>query len=171
MKKILAVLILMLMPVVAFAGINVSSDVNRDTIVAYASFTSTTTVETTVTFNVSENATTATSGTSWTVPTKYNGFKMQALTASCKALGGTPAASAATLKMYVNSIQQGMPYQVACPTTVAASAAAFPSIPVIFPDGLMLKPGSVISFTLTLTVWTASDNTPVLNLGWFGYEY
>lgn len=170
MKKILFCLfILFALCSLSYAGTNTSVDVGRDTKAMLASFTSTTTVETSVNFQVSTNSgSLSTAASSYTVTTGKS-FRVQAISGACRG-GGTPATSTATLKFKVNGIQQGQPYQVACPTTTTASAASFPSLPINIPDGVEYRAGSIITFTLTLTAWSAS-NTPILDLGLYGYEY
>ena len=94
---------------------------------------------------------------------------VQTIAAACRGGGSSPAASTATLKIKVNGVQQGQNYQVACPTTATASATNFPSLP-IWMD-LDIRAASAITFTLTLSNWSSSVNTPILDLSVFAYEF
>jgi hypothetical protein len=172
MKKILVGIsvILLFASVSAFAGIATTIDPVRDTKVMLASFTTTTTVSTQPTFQVSTNAMTLTTAAATYTVTAGKTFNIQSITAACRGGGSSPQASTATLTILVNSVQQGQPYQVACPTTAAASSAAFPSLPVMIPNGINYQPGSVLSFTITVSTWSAT-NTPILDMSLYGYEF
>ena len=112
---------------------------------------------------------TYTGGSSYTVPVGKT-FKIQNLTAACRGGGASPQATAATLTFYANSVQQGQSYQAACPNSTTATAVTFGALPSIFPNGLDFKPGTVFSFTISTSAWSAT-NTPILDLTLYGYEF
>lgn len=135
-----------------------------------AGFTSTAIAETPISFQVSsDGGVLSGAAVSYTV-TAGKKFRVMGITAQMRAGGTTPAASTATLKMKVGGNLQGMAYQIAVPTTLNASPAVFPGI-IVLADGWELPAGAVISFTLALTTWTATTNTPIIDIGLIGYEY
>ncbi|MGZ4465208.1 MAG: hypothetical protein ACXVW0_07615 [Nocardioides sp.] len=136
-----------------------------------AAFTSTAAAETAISFQVSSaGGALSAAAASYTVTTGKT-LRLQTLHATLRAGGTTPAASLGTLKMKVGGNQQLQALLVAAPTSATASPAAFVGTPLHFPDGLDLPGGSVLSFTLTLSAYTALTNTPIIDLSAVGFEY
>jgi hypothetical protein len=137
----------------------------------FSAFTSTAAAETAISFQVASSfGAPAVAAASYTV-TAGTTLRIQQIDAVMRAGGTTPAASLATLKIKVGGNQQGRAFTVAVPTTVAAGPAVFPGMPVPFPDGFEIPAGSVLSFTLTLSAFTAAVNTPIIDINVTGFEY
>lgn len=145
-------------------------DAGRAGKVFTASFTSTAAAETPINFQVSTDGGALTAAAASYTVTAGKKLRIMGMTAQMRAGGTTPAASLATLKVKIGGNLQGMPYQTASPTSTTVTPSIFPGI-IVLADGWELLAGSVISFTLTLSAFTATTNTPVIDVGLIGYEY
>lgn len=148
-------------------------DAGRAVKMMFSAFVSTALAETAINFQVSTaGGAPSVAAASYTM-TAGKTLRIQTIVAQMRAGGSAPAASLATFKIKVGGNQQGQAFMVACPTTVAAGPSAFVGMlsGLNFPDGWELAAGAVLSFTLTLSAWTAAVNTPTVDLTVIGYEY
>lgn len=172
MKQIAMVLLLVWVASMAFAGQNVSIDSNRDTVIIYSEYTTTTAnVATagTATLRWSRNGgETITAGT-YTVPSDKT-LIIQSLMAGCHNVGSapTPASRAdMTIKMYANGNRQGSESIVSC---VTPTMNGFAGYPIAVENGIMYRSGTGINFTALVT-FSSATSQPELDITMFGYEF
>jgi len=146
-------------------------DAGRSSLTIRAAFTSTAAAETAVDFQTSAGFGAASAlVTSYTV-TAAKRLRLQTLSALVRAGGTTPVASTTTLRMKINGEQQGRAFVVLSPASTTTGPTAFPGLPLTFPDGIEVPAGGVVSFTVAIPAWTTITNTPIVDIGMFGYEY